>query len=639
MQKQQGTQDGTGLAWPRSLSFSRKTVLILFVIISGSVLLSSSFALMRGSHAAPGMPSASKSKTSKTTVSNGTNLWVGDQKTTEPVFNLALSNNQPVSVSPSFASYYQSHNGLHNLGTPLTDAFPSTQGWMQFFALGALLLPTAQQQSANAAENSSRALSVPKGNTSSGGIVRLPLLQALLTNGSQVAVGGDGSPLTYVNLRTATDPDQMVLAPTDRSQGVFIKGGVRDGAAVGHLIPQTLWNYINRADISLDGWETDFGPPLTEAVSFSMTKQGKVHRMLVQAFWRDGVILDQDTLDSTGQPSIQRLDTGLACLRTFGPPTVNVSTQQSTWTQGNTTIFNAPATGSAVAHMGAHFPLKLLGDTTWKSGLLWYHVQWGTPKQMASGWVEAALITFTAPDKTPAWASMDALSPTLAAYLDSIDGNVDAVVYDVTHQRYYTYNETARFITGSSMKVPIMLTFLDMVERQGREPTEHEMDLLTTMIENSNNDSASDLYYGEIGGADGVAQYLQRINIPDLSPNPTAWGYSLITPLAMVNLLTDLYEGTILTAQHRALALSLMEQIEADQQVGVGDTAPQGVTVAMKDGWLPDDNNLWAMNSSGIVMQNRETYIISVYTHGQPDLDHGHAIVRHVCAAVAALLL
>lgn len=639
MQKQQEVQADTGLAWPQSLSFSRKTVIVLLVIISGSVLLSSSVALMRSSHTMPGTPATSKSKASKTTVSNGTSLWVGDQKTAEPVFNLALSNNQAVSISPSFASYYQSHNGPRNLGTPLTDAFPSTQGWMQFFALGALLLPTAPQQSTNAAENSSLAFSVPKGTNASGGIVRLPLLQALLTNGSQVAVGGDGSPLTYVNLRAATDPDQMVLAPMGGSQGVFIKGGVRDGAAVGHLIPQTLWSYINRADISLDGWETDFGPPLTEAVSFSVTKQGKVHRMQVQAFWRDGIILDQDTLDTTGQPSIQRLDTGLAYLRTFGPPTVNVSTQQSTWTQGNTTIFNAPATGIAVAHMGAYFPLKLLGDTTWKSGLLWYHVQWGTPKQMASGWVEAALITFATPGKTPAWASMDALSPTLSAYLDSIGDNVDAVVYDVTHQRYYTYNETARFITGSSMKVPIMLTFLDMIERQGREPDEHEMDLLTTMIENSNNDSASDLYYGEIGGADGVAQYLQRINVPDLSPNPTAWGYSLITPLAMVKLLTDLYEGTILTAQHRALALSLMEQIEADQQVGVGDTAPQGVTVAMKDGWLPDDNNLWAMNSSGIVMQGRETYIISVYTHGQPDLDHGHAIVRHVCAAVAALLL
>ena len=88
-----------------------------------------------------------------------------------------------------------------------------------------------------------------------------------------------------------------------------------------------------------------------------------------------------------------------------------------------------------------------------------------------------------------------------------------AVVYDVTHNRYYTYNAPNQFIAASSMKVPIMLTFLDMIERQGRGPTSHEMALLTTMIENSNNDSASALYYGEIGGAGGVASYLQSVSV------------------------------------------------------------------------------------------------------------------------------
>jgi len=188
------------------------------------------------------------------------------------------------------------------------------------------------------------------------------------------------------------------------------------------------------------------------------------------------------------------------------------------------------------------------------------------------------------------------------------------------------------------MKVPIMLTFLDMTEREGREPNDDEMNLLTTMIENSNNDSASALYYGRIGGAAGVANYLRRIGITGLDPNPNAWGYSLITPLAMVNLLTLLHDGKILTAHDRNLALYLMEHIELDQRVGTGDTAPPGATVAMKNGWLPGPDGLWAMNTSGIVMVEQETYIISVYTHGQPSLDSGHAIVRHVCGAVASLL-
>jgi len=281
----------------------------------------------------------------------------------------------------------------------------------------------------------------------------------------------------------------------------------------------------------------------------------------------------------------------------------------------------------------------LLGETTWKMGMLWYHVQWSVPKQLVSGWVSAAAATFSSPGDVPGRASIDALSSDLATYLASLDPNVNAVVYDVTHQRYYTYNATAQFIMGSSMKVPIMLTFFDMIERQGREPTAREMVLLTTMIENSNNDSASILYYSEIGGAQGVARYLQSIHVPDLQPDPDAWGYSVVTPQAMVKLLTDLYEGTILTAYHRQLAFYWMEHIESDQQVGVGDTAPGGATVAMKDGWLSGPDNLWAMNSSGIVMNEQETYIIAVYTHGQPTLGNGQAIARRVCSTVAQLLL
>lgn len=218
-------------------------------------------------------------------------------------------------------------------------------------------------------------------------------------------------------------------------------------------------------------------------------------------------------------------------------------------------------------------------------------------------------------------------------------GIMNAAVYDVTRGRYYTYNAPNQFVTGSSMKVPIMLTFLNMIERQGRRPTSHEMWLLTTMIENSNNDSASALYYGEIGGAAGVRSFMQRIGIGGLYPNPNAWGWSLITPWTMVNLLTLLYKGRILTAHDRHLALYLMENVEADQQVGVGDTAPRGAIVAMKDGWVPAPDGLWAVNSSGIVMFGRETYIIAVYTKDNPSLGAGQNLVRQVSRTVASRLL
>lgn len=212
---------------------------------------------------------------------------------------------------------------------------------------------------------------------------------------------------------------------------------------------------------------------------------------------------------------------------------------------------------------------------------------------------------------------------------------MQAVVYDLTHDRLYTYNAPHQFIVASSMKVPIMLTFLDMIERQGRGATNHEMDLLRTMIENSNNNSASALYYGEIGGAAGVAAYMRRIGVPGLSPNPNAWGWSVIYPLTMVELLTRLYIGTVLTAAHRKLALYLMEHVEADQRGGVGDTAPAGATVALKDGWVIAPDGWWAVNSSGIVITNQDVYIISVYTRGEPTVTAGLSTIRKICKKVA----
>ena len=93
------------------------------------------------------------------------------------------------------------------------------------------------------------------------------------------------------------------------------------------------------------------------------------------------------------------------------------------------------------------------------------------------------------------------------------------------------------------------------------------------MIENSDNDAASALC-NAVGWTAGVATYMQKDRHQRLQPNDDAWGYSTITPQAMVDLLTLLHNGKILNSNHRTLALNLMENVESDQQIGVGDTAP-----------------------------------------------------------------
>lgn len=237
----------------------------------------------------------------------------------------------------------------------------------------------------------------------------------------------------------------------------------------------------------------------------------------------------------------------------------------------------------------------------------------------------------------PASDSIDKLSPALSAYLSRLGSNAGVKIYDVTHQHFYAYNGDAQFLTASSIKVPIMLAFFAMTEKQGREPNASEMQLLTAMIERSDNDAASALF-NAIGKAAGLTNYLQQIGVSGLKPNNEAWGYSQITPRAMVSLLTQLHNNAILTATDRATALNLMQHVETDQRWGVGDTAPAGATFAMKNGWVPGPDGLWSVNTSGIVNAGGVTYIISVYTQEQSSLEAGQDIVRQVCRSVASAL-
>ncbi len=614
------------------------TLAALFLIL-GTVGIASTSAFGKVHH-------TDSSTIQQTLITNGAARWNNDAHVTPLAALPVLADQNQLAVSPLFTSYYQQHGIADSLGKPLTVAFPTDQGWLQFFEAGVLFFPTPRQTYVLPNANDVLA-GVINADTKqvAVGVVRLPLLQALLTTGSVAPIGGEGSTLTYVDLRAATQMKYMIPVQashtaintylrTTLAQSIFVKGGVREGKDVGHVIAAPFWSYINRLDP--DEWQEDIGIPLTEALPFTITQNGSVHHMLIQVFSYAGLLFDQDSSASSNQPGVYRLDTGLDYLRTFGFPSVEVKTGQTIWSQGESALLAAPDTGSALMHVGQNFPLVLSGNTTWAGGMLWYNVRWNTFKGTYSGWVNAGTVTFTTPVNGESQASFDVLSPDLQTYLGDSGPNVGVVLYDVTHQMYYTYNSSTQFIVASSMKIPIMLTFLNMVEQQGRDPDDNEMGLLTTMIENSNNDSASSLF-SAVGEASGIASYMQKIGVTGLNPDDDAWGYSLITPQAMIDMLTLLYQGKILNEAHRTLALNLMENIESDQQVGIGDTAPNGATVAMKDGWVTGPDNLWAMNSSGIVTSGNETYILSVYTQEQSSLDDGQAIARHICGAIASL--
>lgn len=292
------------------------------------------------------------------------------------------------------------------------------------------------------------------------------------------------------------------------------------------------------------------------------------------------------------------------------------------------------------AHLGANFPIILTTKTATVEGKLWYEAKWQTPGRTATGWLPAEAVVEAKPT-AEATADIDSLDEELSEFLDSYGTRVGVAVYDVTRGITYGHNADRPYYVASSMKVPIMFTLLSQLEAAGKRPTGHQMSLLATMIENSNNRSATALY-DQIDAEKGVKAFLKKYGLSGLKPNDAAhgWGYSTVTPLGMVALLRRLNAGTILDATDRATAVRLMTHVTPHQRVGVGDSSPAAATVALKDGWIDvhDGRGPFVMNSSGIVTLGGETYILAVYTDQDRSYGAGFKIVRHVCDIVGKRL-
>ena len=573
--------------------------------------------------------------------------WSNVTRTTAPSPQYAIFAGQNNPIDPAFQAYYARVNGAVLLGNALTPAYLTELGWTQIFANGALVAPT--QSSANSAQAAPDGLDsslLHSGQFDSAtGIVRLPLLDVLLTFGSTIPLGGEGSSITYVSIRSATDPSHLahlqLAQPTETTEtanGIFVSESASKGTAAGHIIPTSIWTYITNSTIAPDGWQDTFGNPLTEALTTTATINNATHHLTVQAFALATVAVDQDDEDADGQPTASVLPLGRDYLETLGPPTVVVPTGTSVWLTGNAAIVDTPGGSAASVHLGQNFPLALSGQSQWLNGALWYATNWKSLKLGGSGWAPASLVTMTSPAKgAAAWAGFDALSPDVAKYLAGFGKNVGSVVFDMTRNQYYSYNETTPFVLASSSKVSLMVSYLLWLESQGRGPNASENTTLTNMIEHSDNNAAQ-LIFDRLGGSSGQAAFYKRIGVTGYVSNPYGWGWASLPPLGQMQVLTLLQEGKVLTAHDRAYALNLMSHIEPDQDMGVGETLPPGATVAMKDGWVPAPDGLWAINTSGIVTAGSETYIIVVYTAHQSDYDGAWNITRHVCKVVGQLL-
>ena len=257
----------------------------------------------------------------------------------------------------------------------------------------------------------------------------------------------------------------------------------------------------------------------------------------------------------------------------------------------------------------------------------------------------------SAPTSTPS-AHPKGVTPfaSLAGYLASRQGTITAAVYDKRTRRFWVWNGRVREDTASIVKVEIMGTALREAEAARAPLPADEQALIPPMIENSDNAAATAML-AKVGGPRAVMRFdrlagLTHTTVSTLALIPgtslPGWGLTKTTALDEVRLVSRFaYPSAILSGASRKYGVDLMEHVESDQAWGVSGGVPAGVTVALKNGWLPHNlaaNSDWQVNSIGWISGHGRDYVLAVLTNHSPSQAYGEETIQAIASKMFAEL-
>lgn len=278
----------------------------------------------------------------------------------------------------------------------------------------------------------------------------------------------------------------------------------------------------------------------------------------------------------------------------------------------------------------------------------------GTPTGPSHGQLKEAA---AAPMATPSATASESAVPMISAaghtdpfgtaatgYLATRTGTVLAAVYDVKTGQTWRLGQGGPQAEASVVKLDVLETLLAQRTRStGLSASDRS--LAQQMIEDSDNAAATSLW-NEVGDGTGIRSFNIRAGLTQTSPSACVvcagfswpgWGLSTTTAGDQLALLKQLIRpGSLLSDADRDYALSLMENVTADQRWGVSGGVPAGVTVALKNGWLPlkGTDSDWQINSVGWISGSGRDYLMAVLTTGNPTEQYGIDTIDQLAAMV-----
>jgi beta-lactamase class A len=222
----------------------------------------------------------------------------------------------------------------------------------------------------------------------------------------------------------------------------------------------------------------------------------------------------------------------------------------------------------------------------------------------------------------------------VTTYLSTREGVLTAAIYDENNGQTWTLNRKSVQQTASIAKVDIMAAVFYDAEQKHWTLSASQQDLLSDMIEWSDNSAASALYQ-LIGTCSGLRAFNALIPLHNTNPlcpvdGLYGWGSTTTTALdqsKIVRLFAD--TNHLLTTKYRKWGLSLMTHISSYDTWGITAGPTKGTTVAFKNGWVPLTSDTdWQINSIGWIDGAGRDYVIAVLTDSDPSENYGQATIE-----------
>jgi beta-lactamase class A len=190
------------------------------------------------------------------------------------------------------------------------------------------------------------------------------------------------------------------------------------------------------------------------------------------------------------------------------------------------------------------------------------------------------------------------LTAAIAPVIAQNGGDVAVAVDDLSTDMTAAYDGSAEFVTASIVKVDILATLLYQLQQAGQPVDADDQHQAQTMIENSDNDAASDLY-AEVGGSQAIDDANQVFGLTQTTVGTDGyWGLTTTTAADQIQLLRTVFTSpSPLSAGSQSYIQGLMSQVESDQQWGVPAAADPGTPFLVQNGWLPNPTR-WKSTAS-----------------------------------------